>query len=415
MSVYAIIAIGRVTELLPGAANLPLAKAAFACAIIAVFMDRAKHRVQPLYILPIVRTGAALFVLAAFSIFFSIWRSNTLQYVLDELLTVFLSYLVCAKVAANWPSVRRLLRAVAFSATMLAVIGFAGYAGGRLEVTKSYDPNDLAYVLGSAFPLALAFGMLASGWRRWAWFGSVGLMIFVSVLTQSRGGFIGIVAIGGMLLWRPFPRNTDPRGPRPANRKLLLRALPIAAMAVVVLVFAPTDARERLGSIFSLSHDYNMDETNESGRMEIWKRNTVAAIKRPIGYGAGSFESVDGRHGGKWKAPHNSVLQVLVELGWLGLFLFIRMYVLAWRTLTRFGTDAKGGQPDPASGHEQRVLAHAVKLVLVGTFCSGFFLSQAFSNLLWVAFGAVAAMAALGPTPEPRRGRAVLRRAQQSP
>ena len=57
--------------------------------------------------------------------------------------------------------------------------------------------------------------------------------------------------------------------------------------------------------------------------------------RRPVGYGVDTFQMVDMRMGGKFRAPHNSYLEVLVELGFLGLLLFIRMYVLSWRALQK--------------------------------------------------------------------------------
>ena len=78
-----------------------------------------------------------------------------------------------------------------------------------------------------------------------------------------------------------------------------------------------------------------MDTTNSDSRSAIWERGITAAVRRPVGYGVDTFQMVDVRMGGKFRAPHNTYLEVLVELGFLGLLLFIRMYVLSWRALQR--------------------------------------------------------------------------------
>src|SRR4029077_638825 len=97
--------------------------------------------------------------------------------------------------------------------------------------------------------------------------------------------------------------------------------------------------------------DYNMDVENKTGRSGIWKRNFQAALRRPVGYGIDSFQMVDLRNGGMFKAPHNSYLQVLVELGFLGLWLFVRMYLLSWAALQRVRQSLLAAAP--SDEHEQ--------------------------------------------------------------
>ena len=87
-------------------------------------------------------------------------------------------------------------------------------------------------------------------------------------------------------------------------------------------------------------------------------------------------------------APHNAYLQALVELGFLGLFLFVRVYVLAWRMLQ---TVRQRLLSAPPGDHTDEVLifARMLQAGLVGNAVAGFFLSMAYSNVLWTLLGAV--------------------------
>jgi O-antigen ligase len=143
-----------------------------------------------------------------------------------------------------------------------------------------------------------------------------------------------------------------------------------------------------------LGNDYNMDTTNTTSRSAIWERNFAAVLRRPIGYGVDAFPMVDMLTGGKFKTAHNSYLEVLVELGFLGLPLFMRMYVLSWRALQRVRRSMLAAAP--SEEHDQvLVFARMLQIALVGNAVSGFFLSMSYNMLLWVLFAVVIACVSL--------------------
>ncbi len=85
---------------------------------------------------------------------------------------------------------------------------------------------------------------------------------------------------------------------------------------------------------------------------------------------------------------------MLVELGFLGLLLFMRMYVLSWRALKRVRQSLLAAVP--SEEHDQvLVFARMLQVALVGNAVSGFFLSMAYNMLLWVLFAVVIACASL--------------------
>ncbi len=72
--------------------------------------------------------------------------------------------------------------------------------------------------------------------------------------------------------------------------------------------------------------------------VEFWARGWQSAKDRPFGYGVGSFPLVDARYGGKFNTAHNSFLLVLVEVGFIGLFLFSKDL---FADMALFGTSSK--------------------------------------------------------------------------
>jgi O-antigen ligase len=135
--------------------------------------------------------------------------------------------------------------------------------------------------------------------------------------------------------------------------------------------------------------------------MNVWTRLVKAGLRRPIGSGINASPAVDYYNGGQFRAPHNSVVQVFVELGIIGLFLYLRLHWMTLRTLQRVVTQARENYVEVVN-RRREVLARGLQVGLVANFAAAFFLSMAYSNLLWLIFALVAALAASDPTLQPR-------------
>jgi O-antigen ligase len=110
-----------------------------------------------------------------------------------------------------------------------------------------------------------------------------------------------------------------------------------------------------------------------------------------------TFTYVDATTGGNYMAPHNSVIEVFVELGVLGLILWLRLWFLAWRSLqppAATATAAPAAEAQQKRG-EQAVFAQALRISLVALFVAGFFLSMSFSVILWEILAVCAALGVL--------------------
>ena len=395
------IAIGRVGELVPGLGSVPLGKMALALPLFLALTRRKQLPELAAQARPLARNGMWLVAIAVLLTPFSVWSGASRVFLLQELpvliSTVILAYVMCR----SWRTVRGTLMALVFSGLILARAALSAYTGGRAATDTMYDTNDLAYLLVTVFPLSIGF-LITSKTRLW-WVINAGIgaiLLGALLLTQSRGGLLGLAAVVAGLIFMPINARESGGKKKGPNRFLL--SLGVLLLSAVVWSQLPPAARERFATVLDLGNDYNLDPNNNTSRGQIWTRGVHATLARPIGYAPRTFNMVEWRYGGQFYAPHNSIVQAMVELGIPGLFLFLRMYFLAWRGLQRSRRHLLSRQSLSNEQKDQLVFARILQVSLVGNIVAGFFLSMAYANLLWTTFGicmALIAIAARDDTP----------------
>jgi probable O-glycosylation ligase (exosortase A-associated) len=201
---------------------------------------------------------------------------------------------------------------------------------GRALWNYVYDnPNDL-----SAFcllPLACAIGLLyveRTRWIRYAAMAGAAVIPFLMLLTQSRGGFLGLLVFGAFVFARQMRR---------------LRGMLVALAVVgVVAAAAPDSAWERFRGISKASNTSALNEVDEEGsaeqRYEIWKVARAIIAANPVsGVGLGAYAQAHVIYAleGPFKPTargrrdaHSTYLRLLAETGVVGLGCFV-MIVLS--------------------------------------------------------------------------------------
>lgn len=390
-SAFLLIAVGRIGELVPGLGSLPLGKVAMGIALILLIVKWKRLPKLSASTASFSRTVGALVVLAVVTAPFSIWPGESFHFLTQQLPVMAAAVIVCCKISYTWDVLRGIMRILIFAAVALALAALSAFHGGRAGASASYDTNDLAYVLVSILPLALAFALTArTKVKRLINAAVCAVLLIALLLTSSRGGLIGLVAMLAVIVLMPLRRPQDGK----SRNRIVLPVAGLVCASMLVWSYLPAETRDRLSSVLQLGSDYNMDAANKTGRSGIWERNFHAALRRPVGYGIDSIQMVDFRNGGMFKTAHNSYLQVLVELGFLGLLLFMRMYVLSWRALQRVRQNLLAAAPSEEQD-QVLVFARMLQVALVGNAVSGFFLSMAYNMLLWVLFAVVIACVSL--------------------
>lgn len=388
---FILIAVGRLGELIPGLASLPIAKIALGVTLLVLIRNWKRMPVKTAVTRPLARTAIILAVLAVLLTPISYWKGASREFLFAQFPTLLASTTIAYMMCHSWRALRGTLLTLVLSGLILARAAVSGYSGGRAEANTMYDTNDLAYLLVTVLPLVLAFAVTArTTAKRFMYYGIGAIMLGALLLTQSRGGFLGLVLV---VLLACLMRIRAPDGNR--SKRKFLSLLGVCVLGTVIWTQLPEDARARFATVLNLGNDYNLDPTNDKSRGQIWTRGIEATLNRPYGYGPWAFGMVDYRYGGRMMAPHNSYMEAMVELGVLGVILFLRMYFLSWRGLER--ARRKLGERQNASDEhcDQMVFARVLQFSLAGNAVAGFFLSMAYATVLWVTFGMCMAMMAL--------------------
>lgn len=258
----------------------------------------------------------------------------------------------------------------------LVMSGAFGEEADRLS-GAGINPNQLGALLavGAVLAASLAFGGVSSFGPRFLALCSALLCIALAVMTGSRGALLGLVAA---LLVAPFVAG---RGRR--FGALIAVVAAILATAVYINTVAPEQVRDRL------THG----NSSGSGRVDLWTVGLRMVNDKPVtGVGAGNFP-VSSVHYllqpgsiardeyiiDNPKVTHNVYLQVLAELGVIGLGLFLTIIAMclicAIRAARRF---ARAGE------RKLDLLARGLVIGLTALVVTDFFSSEVYSKQLYL-------------------------------
>ena len=219
------------------------------------------------------------------------------------------------------------------SFTLLGTLGTAN-AISRLK-TVGASAISLARIAGTAGTW-LIIGMLQGSTRQFmaSSIGVAGITI-VMLANGSRGPLLAIVLslCAAMLLF--YKR----------DGKAVSRGIGIAGIIVLSVgigfAIAPSQSRQRISSFLSDPTGVNEEDTQSVEIREDASKIALVEIgKSPLGLGWGGFDELSLAHNAPVVYPHNLVLEVFVEMGWLsglclcGLlgYVFYRSAVLGSRT-----------------------------------------------------------------------------------
>ena len=314
---------------------------------------------------------AGIFVLGLISIPFSAWPGQSFNFILFGFLKTLVFFFLIVKVVNSAQDLKKLIWSLIIAVLFLAFFSVISQKTGRITVTETYDPNDLAMMLAMSLPIVYFFAENERGLRKTGLFFLIVLIIFAILRTGSRGGFFGLMTVGFFVLLRD------------TKRKWMTKLSIIVILGVLTYILAPTNYWERMDTILHPEDDYNI--TAGGGRVEIWKRGLHLMLEHPfVGSGAGAFVVAEGAThkevGGKWSAAHNSFVQIGAESGIGALLLFIALIFSSIKALSKV---KKNLLTDPLLEKKYLYIVNGLEIGLI-TYCvSGFFLSQAYSDLLY--------------------------------
>jgi O-antigen ligase len=212
-----------------------------------------------------------------------------------------------------------LYQAYVLGAYVSAISTMLSYLGGDVTTLRyaagGFNPNDLGLTLVLAIPMAWHLSLVRRGGAL-VWLNRLYLPVGTAavLLTASRSAFIsGLIALA-IVPWS-LPRL------RPGAR---IGAVLLAGVTVLVAsTFVPETAWERLGSTRS-----ELATGTLTHRRDIWRAGMLVVREHPLtGVGAGTFPVAAARYLDRPRASHNTYVSLLVELGLVGLGLFVSLLV----------------------------------------------------------------------------------------
>src|ERR1044072_3300310 len=151
---------------------------------------------------------------------------DSIDFLTDTFLKVVTIFILMINLLDTRERLRSIMRLVVICGTVLALLAILSYIEGKFTVvTKGEEgtvvglritgavggifgnPNDLATSLNLLIPLAIALAMMRRGLVRAAYFACAVLLSIGVMVTFSRGGFLGLVAAAGWMLWKIGRRN----------------------------------------------------------------------------------------------------------------------------------------------------------------------------------------------------------------
>lgn len=372
---FTMITVGRIADPFPFLWPLRLGLVTGGIALLFWMFSPSSLREKIPTEIPQVKYVLMLLGLAVVLIPLSVWPGNSFWFVTEGHIKSVLLFLLVIYWCRSYQDIRRLIWACCLGVIGLMVSGLfithALRSDGRFSAgSTNYDPNDLALVLATLLPMMLFLLTSKRPLVKLAVGGMVALSIHGIILTQSRGGFVALVAVGSLIIFRSK-----------LNRSIKFFGVAISVLVFVIL--AGSAFWDRIETIWNPQTEYDL---TLGDRTQIWGNALNLMVEYPWGTGPGSFRIAEGlSHGGKgvWNAPHNTYLQVGVELGIAGLGVFLVLLVRTLNDLRRLqgnfnGTRAYRGVSE---------LASTLEISLWGFIVGAFFLSQAYSMLLYFLLG----------------------------
>ncbi len=352
--------VGRFQEIFPFLIPFQLGKVSLALGLAFICAQNPRDLRTLLFDSPIKKYLLTILFFALFGIPFSVYISGSIESFTSLIRLFFITSIIVALGKKNPESMRLCLITMLLILSVQVIIQ---KAVGRVSISSTYDPNDIALLCIILLPIALSglshksfivkiCSLIASG-------GAVASI----ALSGSRGGLVALIAVTiyAIILAK--------------KRRILLITLCIIG-GIIFSAMAGDELWARIQALRDGS-DYNFSTTGDS-RFAIWSTGLEVMLKKPI-FGVGIGQFITGLAtvgGGVWRTAHNSFLQIGMELGLGGLWAFCGMLFFIYRL------SVKGSQATYLTTAQQNSYMY-LRLSFLGFCVGGFFVSHAYSPIAY--------------------------------
>jgi O-antigen ligase len=303
-----------------------------------------------------------------------------------SMIATFFAYLAIVNIIDSEYKYHKLIEFWLLIFIFLAVFG---YFNANLNIAKRYrtgigvggfvgDANDFSMALNMILPFAL-FGIFTAKKiiGKIYFLILICLFVFVIIISESRGGFIGLAAV----LIYSWVRS---------NKKIIL-ALLLLILVIFALIAAPTTYWDEVKSITTENTEDNQYGTGAQ-RIYAWKIGWRIFLDHPIiGVGQGNYPwrvaETEDKMGVQWqkrslagRAAHSLYFTLLPELGIVGTILFICLIVFSLKDLWYVKKMVKA--KNRIYSEDESIIIYYLVLALEGSLI-GFLTSSTFISTLY--------------------------------
>ena len=379
----------RPNDLVPGAFEVFQIVKIVAIFTILAYLGSQMSRGRPLTVWPLEMKMLAIIVLLAIAFTpVAVSPQASVDTLADSFFKVVTIFVLMLNLIDTRARLRSFMKLLIFCGVFVAASAVLNYFRGATGVNKAGElvriagygtffsnPNELAMTVNLIMPFAVVFGLTSRGAKRIAFFAIAALLAFAVVVSFSRGGFLGLVAIGSVLIWKAG------RGRRFAT---VCAGVVIAAAFVVAM---PSGYGDR---IFTILHT-DADKTNSAQeRQELLARGLDVIAHHPIiGVGAGNY----GIYSLRQLVAHNSYIEIAAELGLAGFAAYLVLIFAPLRSLRRIERETYARRATwGAAEREMYYISVGLQAVIISYAVCSFFQSAQYT---WYLYYLVAYTASL--------------------
>jgi probable O-glycosylation ligase (exosortase A-associated) len=250
------------------------------------------------------------------------------------------------------------------------------------------DNNGYALAINMTMPMMAAAAVTLRGsapglaYLRKGFIAAIPLSVVTIISTMSRAGLLALgtlVIVASLLQRRPM---------------VWLSGLTLTGALTFAIVPLPSGYLERMQTITT----YENDES-ASGRLHFWRIAWVMVQDNPWGVGLRRYDTAyddyDDSRGayGLSRSVHNSHLEVLAEMGYLGLVVWVLVFAYAFRVCMRirYSAATSGGLSDEDRRYYM-AMSTAFAASMMAFVVGGAFIAAANNDLTWLTFAMIAAL-----------------------
>jgi putative inorganic carbon (hco3(-)) transporter len=379
----------RPNDLVPGAFEVFQIVKIVAIFTILAYLGSQMSRGKSLTIWPLEMKMLAIIVLLAI-VFTPVAVSpqTSIETLSDSFFKVVTVFVLMLNLIDTRARLRSFMKLLIFCGVFVAASAVLNYFRGATGVNKAGElvriagygtffsnPNELAMTVNLIMPFAVVFGLTSKGIKRVAFFAIAALLAFAVVVSFSRGGFLGLVAIGGVLIWKAG------RGRRFTT---VCAGIVIAGAFIVAM---PSGYGDR---IFTILHT-DEDKTNSAQeRQELLARGLDVIAHHPIiGVGVGNY----GIYSLRQLVAHNSYIEIAAELGLAGFAAYLVLIFAPLKSLRRIERESYARRATwSAAEREMYYISVGLQAVIISYTVCSFFQSAQYT---WYLYYLVAYTASL--------------------